>query len=74
MRAVAGGCETVLRVVLSADLANGLVVTSLHYSAITGERVEVWPLILQIVCQLVETDRDFQAGGGGSRTRPAADR
>ena len=42
------------------DLHTALTAYTTYYGETTKQAIELWPLVLQILRQFVETDRDFQ--------------
>lgn len=42
------------------DLHTALTAYTTYYRETTKQAIELWPLVLQILRQFVETDRDFQ--------------
>ena len=42
------------------DLHTALTAYTTYYREATKQAIELWPLVLQILRQFVETDRDFQ--------------
>ena len=51
----------VLKGRVPGELHTTLTAYAAYYQEATGQTIEVWPLVLQMLQQFVDTDRDFQA-------------
>ena len=51
----------VLKGRVHGELHTTLTAYAAYYQEATGQTIEVWPLVLQMLQQFVDTDRDFQA-------------
>jgi hypothetical protein len=45
---------------VSGDLQIALTAYAAYYRETTGQTIELWPLVMQIVEQFLDADRDFQ--------------
>ena len=50
----------VLKGRVPGELHTALMAYAAYYRQTTGQAIEVWPLVLQMLQQFVDTDRDFQ--------------
>jgi hypothetical protein len=46
---------------IPGELHTALVAYTAYYRETAGQAIEVWPLVVQMLQQFVETDREFQA-------------
>jgi hypothetical protein len=59
---------------VSGELQIALTAYAAYYRETTGQTIELWPLVVQILEQFLDADRTSKRGGGGPRTDPAEDR
>jgi len=62
----------VLKGRVPGELHTTLTAYAAYYHEATGRSIEVWPLVLQMLQQFVDTDRDFQAWRRRTQNGPGA--
>ena len=62
----------VLKGRVPGELHTALTAYAAYYRQTTGQAIEVWPLVLQMLQQFVDTDRDFQVWRRRSQDGPPA--
>ncbi len=53
------------------ELHTALTAYAVYYRETTGQTIELWPLVVQMVEQFMDTDRDFDAWRRRTRSGPA---
>ena len=62
----------VLKGRVPGELHTALTAYAAYYQEATGQTIEVWPLVLRMLQQFVDTDRDFQAWRRRTQNGPGA--
>ena len=57
---------------VSGELHIALMAYTAYYRETAGQAIELWPLIVQMLQQFVDTDRDFQAWRRRTQNGPGA--
>jgi len=56
---------------VSGELHIALMAYTAYYRETTGQTIELWPLVVQILQQFLDADRDFQAWRRRTQNGPA---
>jgi hypothetical protein len=62
----------VLKGRVPGELNTALTAYTAYYRETTSQVIEVWPLVLQMLQQFMDTDRDFQAWRRRTQSGPGA--